>query len=224
MRVDRQADARAVLDFWFLPVGSEGHGSARREWFRKDDQFDEQIRARFGGLIELALAGGLQAWVDVGVSAAAAGRVAEGDAGTGADADADADPALAYIVLLDQFTRNVHRGTPRAFAGDAQALSAARRLVASGADLKMAPQQRTFVYMPFEHAEDRDTQRQSVALFTRLAADAAGVDNVAGSLDFAHRHCVIIERFGRFPHRNQILGRVSTPEELAFLQQPGSGF
>ncbi len=194
-------DAQAVLDFWFLPAGDEGHGGARREWFRKDAQFDAQIRARFEGMIEDGLAGRLQAWADAGAGA-----------------------ALAHIVLLDQFTRNAWRGTPRAYAGDALALGTARRLVDSGADLTLAPQQRAFVYMPFEHAEDGATQRLSVALFTRLVADAPDLGNLAGALDFARRHGVIIERFGRFPHRNAILGRVSTPEELAFLRQAGSGF
>jgi len=192
------ADAQAVLDFWFLPAGDAGHGAARREWFRKDAQFDAQIRERFGALIELALAGDLRAWEE------------------GA-----ALPALAFIVLLDQFTRNAYRGTPLSFAGDTLALRAARRLVATGAELALMPQQRTFVYLPFEHAEDIATQRESVALFTRLAAAQPGFES---TLDYAHRHCAIIERFGRFPHRNDILGRASTPEELAFLQQPGSGF
>ena len=192
------ADAQAVLDFWFLPAGSEGYGAARREWFQKDAQFDTQIRERFGALIELALAGRLQAWEKGG-----------------------ALPALALIVLLDQFTRNAYRGTPRAFAGDTLALRAARKLVADGADLTLMPQQRSFVYMPFEHAEDLATQNQSVDLFTRLSAAQAGFES---SLDYAHRHCVIIERFGRFPHRNEILGRAPTPEEVAFLRQPGSGF
>src|SRR5476649_2179786 len=175
------ADAQAVLDFWFLPAGSDGHGAARREWFQKDAQFDAQIRERFGALIELALAGQLQAWEEGG-----------------------ALPALALIVLLDQFTRNAYRGTPRSFAGDALALHAARKLVDAGADQALMPQQRSFVYMPFEHAEDIAMQRQSVDLFTRLSAQQAGFEN---TLDYAHRHCVIIEHFGRFPHRNQILGR-----------------
>src|SRR5471032_1818116 len=200
------ADAQAVLDFWFLPAGSEGHGAARREWFHKDSQFDARIRERFGALIELALAGQLRAW--------------EEDAGEGASLPALAS-SLAFIVLLDQFTRNAYRGTPRSFAGDPLALRAARRLVATGAELALMPQQRSFVYLPFEHAEDIATQRESVALFTRLAAAQPGFES---TLDYAHRHCAIIERFGRFPHRNDILGRASTPEELAFLQQPGSGF
>jgi len=191
-------DAQAVLDFWFLPAGSAGHGAARREWFHKDAQFDAQIRARFGALIELALAGGLQAWEEGGPLA-----------------------ALALIVVLDQFTRNTYRGTPRSFAGDALALRTAQRLVDSGAEKTLMPQQRTFVYMPFEHAEDIAMQRRSVDLFTRLSAAQPGIES---SLDFAQRHYVIIERYGRFPHRNRILGRTSTPEELAFLQQPGSGF
>src|SRR5471030_94205 len=140
------ADAQAVLDFWFLPAGSAGHGAARREWFHKDAQFDGQIRERFGALIELALAGGLREWEAQGPL-----------------------PALALIVLLDQFTRNAYRGTPRSFVGDALALQAARRLVAADAELTLMPQQRAFAYLPLEHAEDIATQRLSVALFTRLS-------------------------------------------------------
>ena len=191
-------DARAVLDFWFGAPGSATDGQARAEWFRKSDDFDREIERRFGPLIERALDGGLRAW-DVSPPRA----------------------ALARILLLDQFTRNVYRNTPRAFAGDALALEAARAMVAKGWDIALAPQPRSFVYLPFEHAEDLATQEESLLLFRRLAATAPGFE---GSLDYALRHHVIIERFGRFPHRNAILGRPSTPEEIAFLQQPGSSF
>ncbi|MBA5604902.1 DUF924 domain-containing protein [Duganella sp. FT3S] len=192
------AEAKAIFDFWFLPAGTPGAGAARAEWFRKDDAFDREIGHRFGPLIEQALAGGLHHW----------------DAG-------GPQAALARILLLDQFTRNVFRGTPRAFAGDKLALQAAQDMVDDDEDLALTPLQRAFVYLPFEHAEDLDMQRQSVALFTRLAAASTGFQNM---LDYAHRHRDVIERFGRFPHRNAILGRPSTPDELAFLQQPGSGF
>lgn len=187
------ADAAAVLDFWFAPPDG-----ARAEWFRKDAAFDARILARFGALIEAAVAGGLGDWDAAG-----------------------APGALARILLLDQFTRNVWRDTPGAFSGDALALRAALALVDSGADLTLPPWRRAFVYLPFEHAEDAAQQRRAVALFERLAAAAPGFE---GMLDFARRHRDVIARFGRFPHRNAILGRASTPAELDFLAQPGSRF
>ncbi len=190
-------NARAVLDFWFGAPGSATDGQPRAEWFRKNDAFDRLIERSFAPLIDAALAGGLREW------------------------DAQPPTALARIVLLDQFTRNVFRATPRAFAGDSLALAAAQALVASGGDLALSPWQRSFVYLPFEHAEDLAMQDESMRLFTRLDSEAAGFGE---TLDYARRHREIIERFGRFPHRNAILGRASTPEELAFLQQPGSSF
>jgi uncharacterized protein (DUF924 family) len=190
--------AQEVLDFWFLPPGSEGHGKGRKEWFSKDQRFDEQIRLRFGAAIAQAVAGGLREWDEEG-----------------------ARGALARIIVLDQFTRNARRGTPGMFEGDALALAAAQKLVESGADRELAPLQRLFVYLPFEHAEDARMQEQSVELLTALSKAHPGFER---ELDFAHRHRGVIARFGRFPHRNPILGRASTPEELAFLGQPGSGF
>ncbi|MFL6671788.1 MAG: DUF924 family protein [Massilia sp.] len=190
--------AQEVLDFWFLPPGAEGHGQARKEWFRKDPRFDEAVRTRFGALIAQAVAGGLREWD------------AAGPQGT-----------LARIVVLDQFTRNARRGTPAMFEGDALALAAAQKLVECGADRELAPVQRVFAYLPFEHAEDARMQERAVELFTQLAHSHPGF---ARELDYAHRHRGVIARFGRFPHRNQLLGRASTPEELAFLRQPGSGF
>lgn len=190
-------DARAVLDFWFGAPGSATDGQPRAEWFRKSDAFDRLIEDRFAPLIEAALGGGLRDW------------------------DVQPRTALARILLLDQFTRNVFRGTPRAFAGDALALAAARLLVANGGDLALPPWQRSFVYLPFEHAEDLAMQDESMRLFTRLAAEAQGF---AETLAYARRHREFIERFGRFPHRNAILGRASSAEEIAFLEQPGSSF
>ena len=189
--------AREVLDFWFGAPGSAEHGRSRSEWFRKSEAFDAEIAQRFGSLIEHALDGGLRGWA------------------------AQAEAALARILLLDQFTRNVFRGTARAFAGDALALAAARAMVASGQDRALLPVQRSFVYLPFEHAEELAMQDESVRLFTALAAVTPELSNM---LDYALRHRVIVARFGRFPHRNALLGRASTVEELAFLQEPGSGF
>ena len=187
-------DAGAVLGFWF---GDPPATEPRAEWFRKDAAFDAQIRERFGATLDAALQGGLRDW------------------------DSTPQGALARIVVLDQFTRNAFRDTPGAFAGDALALAAAQALVASGADRALGAWQRQFVYLPFEHAEDLAMQDESVRLFTRLHAETQGF---AGSLDYAQRHRAIIERFGRFPHRNAILDRPSTAEERAFLQQPGSSF
>jgi uncharacterized protein (DUF924 family) len=191
------ADAQAVIDFWFGAAGSAERGTQRDVWFRKDAAFDAQIAQRFGGLVERAIAGELLDW------------------------DAEPASALARILLLDQFTRNIFRDTARAFAGDALALVAARRMVAKQQDQALPTEQRSFVYLPFEHAEDLAAQAEAVRLFARLEADAP---QLKGLLDYAQRHHTIVERFGRFPHRNVALGRESTPEELAFLLQPGSRF
>lgn len=188
------ADATEVLAFWF---GEPPSGTPRAEWFRKDPAFDDTVRQRFGTRLQAALAGGLGHW------------------------DTTPAGALARIVVLDQFTRNAFRDTPQAFAGDTLALAAAEALVARGDDRALAPLARWFAYLPFEHAESLAQQRRSVALFDALAAEHPGM---ADAREWAVKHLVIVERFGRFPHRNAILGRPSTPEELAFLQQPGSSF
>ena len=191
------ADARRVLEFWFGAPGSAPEGTDRPEWFRKDAAFDESVRAGFAATIEQALRGELETWATT------------------------PDGALAQVLLLDQFTRNAFRDTPRAFAGDARALAAARAMVGLRQDEALAPIRRAFVYLPFEHAEGIAMQDEAVRLCTRLAAEAP---QTASSLDYAQRHRAIIQRFGRFPHRNAILGRRSTAEELEFLKQPGSGF
>jgi uncharacterized protein (DUF924 family) len=190
--------AQEVLDFWFGAPGSATDGQPRREWFVKNAAFDAEIKERFGDTIAQAIAGGLRDWDE------------EGPQGV-----------LARILVLDQFTRNAYRNTPRAFEGDTLALQAACALAASCAHRELAPQQRAFAYMPFEHAEDPVMQERAVALFTLLAADHPGFEE---TLDYARRHRDVIARFGRFPHRNAILGRASTPEEAEFLRQPGSRF
>jgi len=186
----------AVLDFWF---GSNDTVDPR--WFKRSAAFDESITQRFGAAVACALAGGLDGWA------------------------ARSDGALALILLLDQFTRNMHRGTPQAFAGDARALALALQLVASREHLQLPPLRRWFAYMPLEHAEDAAIQEESVRLFEALAG-AAGPhrEALAGALDYARRHRDVIVRFGRFPHRNAILGRASSAEEAAFLLRPGSSF
>lgn len=193
-------DALAVLDFWFGPTDDPGHAKPRAMWFTKDDAFDAQIRSRFGPLIERALIGDIDDWLIRPVEPL---------------------PALARVIVLDQFTRNVFRGTARAFAGDGMALQTARALVASGADRALTGVQRQFAYLPFEHAEDLSHQRTSVQLFQQLGRDEPALH---GLVDWAQKHLDIVARFGRFPHRNAALGRASTEEEAAFLLTPGSGF
>jgi uncharacterized protein (DUF924 family) len=184
-----------VLDFWFGAPGAPGAGKPRDFWFRKSSDTDALIRERFGMLVEAALRGELDDW-------------SQSPRGT-----------LALIIVLDQFTRNIHRDTPRAFSGDAAALAHARRLVERGDDLALPLVERWFAYMPFEHSESLHDQGESVRLFEQLAAQG-----LESPLPWARAHFDVIRRFGRFPHRNEILGRASTPEELEFLSQPGSGF
>jgi uncharacterized protein (DUF924 family) len=168
----------------------------REEWFRKDPAFDAVVRERFGASIDAAATGAFAEW-------------------TG-----EPRGALALVVLLDQFPRNAYRGTPRMFAGDARALAVASAAIAAGFDAVLRPHERKFLYLPFEHAEDPAAQARSVALATRLA-DETGL---VSPLEWAQKHAVVIRRFGRFPHRNAILGRTSTAEEIAFLAEPGSRF
>jgi uncharacterized protein (DUF924 family) len=191
------AEAAAVLDFWYQPDDAgRWRDLAREEWFRKDAAFDAAIRERFGDLIARALAGGLGEWC------------------------VQPRGALARVLVLDQFTRNAFRDTPDAFAGDARALATAKAALAQGFDRGLAPVERWFLYMPFEHSEVLEDQSRAVALFEALAAET-GLD---APLEWARKHEAVIRRFGRFPHRNDILGRASTPEEAAFLQTPGSSF
>jgi uncharacterized protein (DUF924 family) len=127
---------------------------------------------------------------------------------------------LALIIVCDQFPRNMFRNDPRAFATDAQALAAAQLMVERGWDMRLAPIERQFAYLPFEHAEDLSMQQRSLELFERVTEDPA----LAEIPVWARKHFDVVARFGRFPHRNAILGRASTPEEIEFLQQPGSSF
>ena len=184
-----------VLDFWFAPRGSAEHGQTRELWFRKDAAVDQSIRARFGAAVETALAGGFGEWTT-------------------------AHGALARVVLLDQFTRNIYRQTPRAFAGDILALSISRAAVANRDDQALMPVERWFLYMPFVHAEDPPAQETSLELFARLR-DETGLSE---PLTWAERHAAVIRRFGRYPHRNAILGRESTAEEIEYLATGGRGF
>ncbi len=189
-------EAADVLEFWFGAPGSPEAQAARKEWFVKDAAFDATIAARFGSTIEAALAGELEHWAS------------------------SPESALALIIVLDQFTRNVFRDTPRAYAGDPRALVLARDLVDRGWDTQLAALRRVFAYLPFEHSEDIVDQCESLRLFETLRADP----NAGTTFDYAVKHYEIVERFGRFPHRNAILGRESTAQELEFLRQPGSRF
>ncbi|HET7031532.1 MAG TPA: DUF924 family protein [Casimicrobiaceae bacterium] len=184
--------SRELLDFWFGPAPH----SSRAEWFRKDPAFDATIGARFGGALEAALAGATP------------------------PPDGDVFDSLAHVVLLDQFTRNAFRDTPRAFAGDALALATAIAVVDAGRDSLLDRFERLFLYLPFEHSEDLAMQERALALFRRLDSEAADI----GQLEWAEKHAAIIRRFGRYPHRNAILGRESTPAEIAFLKEQGSRF
>jgi len=180
-----------ILDFWF---GADAL-TPRDFWFGKSESVDAEIRSRFGAAVEEALVGSLDDWAET------------------------PEGSLALILLLDQFTRNIFRDTPRAFAGDEAALGHARRMVQAGLDRPFDALRRWFIYLPFEHSERLDDQYESLRLFGELAREGQH-----GPLEWAQKHFDVILRFGRFPHRNEILGRASTPEESEFLRQPGSRF
>lgn len=187
--------ARDVLDFWFAETSV-------KHWFDMDETFDAQIRTRFGNLEEAAAAGRLSDWAVTPTG------------------------WLAWLILLDQIPRNLYRGDRRAWAQDASAQRAALSGLARGADRQLPPLQRVFSYLPLEHAEDIVLQRRSVELFEALCRDVPVHEQVrfAGFLDYARRHHDVIARFGRFPHRNAVLGRANTPEEMVYLAKPGAGF
>ena len=195
-RMQDTQDPRAarVLEFWFGEF--ERTETSDPRWFGKDPAFDAQIASQFLALHEDAVAGKLAAWSNT-----------PGD-------------CLALVVALDQFARNMFRGGKRAFAGDHLALANAIHAVDSGFDIRMRPAERMFLYLPFEHSESLDQQWRSIALMSRLEP----YTETAGIFPYAVRHWEIVRRFGRFPHRNAALGRASTPEEIEFLKQPGSGF
>lgn len=196
--------AEEVLRFWFGD-GSDGWSippDRQPIWFGKDPKVDDEIRLRFGPAVEVACDGGFGAWKDT-----PRGR-------------------LALVILLDQFTRHIHRGTPGAFACDPLALRLSFEAVEAGIDRDLRPIERPFLYLPLEHAEDPAMQALSVKVFRRLAEEAPAEVRKAYDLflDYAIQHQVIVDRFGRFPHRNAILGRETTQEEAEFLLQPGSSF
>ncbi|MES1024740.1 DUF924 family protein [Gloeocapsa sp. BRSZ] len=185
-----------ILTFWFGQPNTAEYGKQRAFWFTKSAEFDREVRERFLSDYEQAAAHQLNAWKEAPRS------------------------CLALILLLDQIPRNIFRGTPQAFATDTAALAAAQYAVAQGFDRELLNVQRWFIYLPFEHSENLEHQRQCVELFASLKDDPES----ASAINYAQRHLAVIERFGRFPHRNKILNRESTPEEIEFLKQPGSSF
>ncbi|MBA2713058.1 MAG: DUF924 domain-containing protein [Rubrobacteraceae bacterium] len=191
-----QSRAAEVLDFWFGREGEPEYGQFRDEWFRKDPEFDARVTRQFADLYEEAASGELDTWRD------------------------DAESCLALVIVLDQFSRNMFRGDGRTHAADGEALGASRYAVEHALDRELPAFQRMFLYMPFMHSENAEDQRRSVELFERLAGESGAPDVVS----YAVGHKEIVDRFGRFPHRNEILGRETTPEEAEFLTTEGSSF
>ncbi|MDO9019810.1 MAG: DUF924 family protein [Deltaproteobacteria bacterium] len=203
MTTELHPDASAVLTTWFgrVAIVEPIEPAVQRRWFVADAAFDEQLRERFGALIDEAAGGALRAWEE------------------------SARGALALVLLLDQFTRNVHRESGRAFAADPVARGVAERALARGFDRAVPFSARAFFYLPFEHGETLALQDRSVALFDALAAEASP-EHAQGARElcsYAEKHRAVIARFGRFPHRNKVLGRESTAEEVEFLKA-GRGF
>ena len=197
-------EARAVREFWFGggPATAEALAGRTRLWFGSDASQDEEIRKRFGALYERAAAGDLASWGD------------------------GPRRRLSLILVLDQFPRNMFRGSARAFATDDQALALALGGMQSAADGALDPVERLFFYMPLQHAESREAQDESLAAYRRLLAEAPPPlkELCAQALSSAETHRAIIERFGRFPHRNRALGRLSPAEEERWLEENRESF
>lgn len=194
-----------VLMYWFgaLEGPEDRDKEAARKWFQSTAQDDAEMRERFRDVHEKASRGELDAWTET-----PRGR-------------------LALVVLLDQFSRNMWRGTPKAFAQDARAYRLACEGVARGDDQQLWPIERVFLYMPYEHQESPEAQGACLGLMQALVDDtsASALQEVMrGYLRHAHHHHEIIERFGRYPHRNEILGRESTDEEVTYLTEGGARF
>lgn len=210
MNSDTADQARAVLEFWFGRGPHTAEAMKRRMslWFGSADehpeaqQLDQTIRDRFSDTMRRAAEGDLDHWAST------------------------PRRRLALILLLDQFPRNVFRGTARAMAQDSKALALTEEGLQLGADGALDPAERMFFYMPLQHAESREAQEQSTMLFRRLLEEApAGMHELlAASLEYANKHRDLVERFGRFPHRNRALGRASTPAEIRYLREGGETF
>ncbi len=196
-------EAEAILDFWLgVDLDSNGGDSRNRRWFAVSESMDRDIEHRFSDVLDRAVAGQLDHWR----------RTSRG--------------TLALIILLDQFSRNIFRGTVRAFAQDDMALRLATEAIANGLDRDLDETERGFLYMPFQHAEDRNVQDRSVALYDELNTQAGEqFRNVTNNFfRYAQEHRAIVAQFGRFPHRNAILGREATPQEVLFLTTDDRAF
>jgi uncharacterized protein (DUF924 family) len=198
------ADPESVLAFWFGSPGPavEVAGRQRTLWFGKSQANDRVVVERFAATLAAATAGELDHWAHT-----PRGR-------------------LALVIVLDQFPHHIFRDRPQAFATDPQALAQCLAALAADDDRHLTPIERVFLYLPLEHAESLAMQERAVSLYAQLAHGAAADEQALfnGFLDYARRHCDVVARFGRFPHRNEILGRASTPDEREFLKQPGSRF
>lgn len=202
--MSQAASPEAVLDFWFGQPGPAAEVAARQSplWFGKSAANDQQVTGRFADTLIAAGAGQLDHWARTPRN------------------------RLALIVVLDQFPHHIHRNQGQSFAYDAQSLAHAQAMIENGDAGRVAPIERVFVYLPLEHAESLALQDQSVALYAQLATEAGAAERPLfdGFLDYAVKHRDVVARFGRFPHRNELLGRPSSSEEIAFLQKPGSRF
>ena len=195
-----------VLNFWFGDLRENELPSEEKQktWWMKSGEFDRLVEEKFGDLVTLAENGALSSWLETPLG------------------------TLAFIIVVDQFPRNIHRDGPGAFSRDALALRACRGGIEKGFDRGLHPVHRVFFYLPLMHSEDPETQRLSVKTYSGLEKEYEREPeirkSIACSADFAARHSDIIKRFGRYPHRNAALGRESTPEEVEFLKEPGSSF
>jgi len=198
------AQPESVLDFWFGPAGraTDIAGRQGKLWFGKSAANDQAVIDRFSPTLIAAKAGRLDQWADTPRN------------------------RLALVIVLDQFPHHVYRDQPQAFATDPQALALSLEALATGEDQQLTPIERVFLYLPLEHAESVAVQEQSVALYEKLALGTAADERVLFDdfFNYARQHRDVVARFGRFPHRNAILGRPSTADELEFLKQPGSRF
>jgi uncharacterized protein (DUF924 family) len=195
----------SIREYWFGNALEDAAVTAREQaglWWSKSPELDNEMRRRFEGCVIKAGSGELDHWAS------------------------NPQDRLALILLTDQFPRSIYRDSARAFAFDTKALSLARDGVDLDFDTSLRPLEKVFFYLPLEHSESLADQQRSVSLFRKLKDEASSDEKptFADYLEFALRHRDIISRFGRFPHRNKALGRISTPDELSFLQQPGSGF
>ena len=186
--------AQILIDFWFGPPGDPERENHRQIWFKSTPEYDGRLRELFLADYERAAAGDLAAW------------------------EAAPESALALVLLLDQIPRNIFRGSPRTYATDPAALAAADRALARGFDAALPPDWRKFFYMPFHHSENLADQRRAEALAGNLPKAGDPDPERGGLRRYGQPYVDVIARFGRFPHRNAILGRVSTPEEIAFLE------